>query len=72
MEIILIMKFQTIEDDFDPLSLRKIIAFFAGKAVLFSSTRKTLFFCWRCKIKSSMHQGLLLSFLSPTPASDAL
>ena len=70
MEIILTMKFQTIKDDFDPL--RKRIAFFAGKAVLFSSTRKTLFFCWRCKIKSSMHQGLLLSFLSPTPASDAL
>ena len=43
MEIILIVKFQTIKDDFDPL--RKKIAFFAGKAVLFSSTRKTLFFC---------------------------
>ena len=42
MEIILIMKIQTIKDDFNPL--RKKIAFFAGKAVLFSSTRKTLFF----------------------------
>ena len=65
MEIILTKKFQIIEDDFDPL--RKRIAFFAGKAILFSSTRKTLFFADVAKLIAACTRAYFSHFSNQCP-----